>query len=226
MASTMTMAYPSDPRRIVVFSQQQQQEAQARAQAYSQQRHRASQYTRRMPAIDEYDLPPRPTRQRKISHRGAGGLFDDTDERGYRDAHEMHQVQSLQNGGLQSARGEKAARRVAMGKPAESRFEGFVAKVFMRQSRKAAGVAEGKEMDDERSETETQGKSTAEEAAIYQQKGTAAVAAAAAPDSLFLRECGMVRVQTNAPGGCIILPRNFVYREDFTYREDRDAGWI
>lgn len=223
MASTVAMTYPSDPRRVVVFPQQQQ--AQAQAQAYAQQRHRASQYTR-MAAIDEYDLPPRPTRQHKISHRGASGLFDDIDERSYRNAHEMHQVQRPQGGAHQSAKEERAARRVAMGKPAESRFEGFVTRVFTRQSRKEADVEEGKEEDDERSTTEIRGKSIVEETAIYQQKEAAAAAAAAASDSLFLRECGMVRVETNVPGGCIIVPRNFVYREDFTYREDRDAGWI
>ncbi|EUC46053.1 hypothetical protein COCMIDRAFT_4798 [Bipolaris oryzae ATCC 44560] len=185
-----------------------------------------------MAAIDEYDLPPRPTSQQKVSHRGASGLFDDTDERSYRDTHEMHQVQSPQGGAHQSAKEERVARRVAMGKPAESRFGGFVTRVFTKQSRKEAGVdaeaEEGKEGDDERSETETQGKSIIEEAVIYQQKeaAAAAAAAAAASDSLFLRECGMVRVKMNVPGGCIIVPRNFVYREDFTYREDRDAGWI
>lgn len=224
MASTVAMAFPSDPRRVV-FPQQPQ----VHAQAYVQQRHRASQYTR-MAAIDEYDLPPRPTRQRKISHRGASGLFDDIDERSYRDAHEMHQVQSPQSGTHQSAKEERAARRLAMGKPAESRFEGFVARVFTKQSRKGAEaeieVDEGKEGGDGRSEIEKRGKSIVEEATIYQQKEAAAAAAAAASDSLFLRECGMVRVQANAPGGCIIVPRNFVYREDFTYREDRDAGWI
>jgi hypothetical protein len=203
------MSYHTNPRDPLASLRQQQH------------RHQHQKYAKMAP--DEQELPPR--RPRKVTHRGSHGLFDDrdnTDEMAHANAHEMHQVQTRQLG-EQNTKDAKVARRIARGKPAESRLECFVARVFARHDKKSDNFEDGDEKEEDLSErimVGARGKSMVEEDSVYQPRDSAA-------DSLFLKECGMVRVKGNVPGGCLIVPRNFLLRDDFAYKEDREGGgWM
>lgn len=113
------------------------------------------------------------------------------------------------------------AERIARGKPAESKLSHLFAKVLHRTDKK-----EGFERFDDENEDLSKGIAIAVngqvmlgEAPMYQNRGevpnmyrnrgwdTGAV------ESLWLKECGMIRVKSDNPGGCHIVAKPFILRD-------------
>ena len=137
----------------------------------------------------------------RVTHRGAHGLFDDFDE-----VHELHHVQKT------SRREVRMAERIARGKPAESKISCLFAKVLPRNDKRDGfeRFDNGKEDLSKGIAIVVNGKAISGEDPVYQNRGwdTGAV------ESPWLKECGMIRVKSDNPGGCHIVAKPFILRDN------------
>ena len=146
----------------------------------------------------------------RVTHRGAHGLFDDIDEGSHSEAHELHHVQKTSRR-HQTNKEARMAERIARGKPAESKLSCLFAKVLPRSDRK-----DGFERFDDEKEDPSQGititvngNAMPGESPMYQNR----VWDIGAVESPWLKECGMIRVKSNSPGGCHIVAKPFILRD-------------
>jgi hypothetical protein len=164
------------------------------------------------------------------THTGTYGLFDDPDEiattTAHAEKHELHQLEGVirreerhdRHLDHKEARAdrrldrkrEKAAKRVAAGKPPKSKIHTFLGKIFggtdVGDSDEAVrlvgedGVKERKRRRGKRAEYAIVRKSKTLEPVYYAEDVDPV-------DSPWLRECGMVKVQSKDSGGCHIVPK-------------------
>ncbi|KAF1835941.1 hypothetical protein BDW02DRAFT_617519 [Decorospora gaudefroyi] len=151
---------------------------------------------------------PKPTPTQP--HTGTYGLFDDPDETAQTtalaEAHELHRLEAVirrqkRHDRYQQAKEAKAARRLASGKKERSRFFALFFGVFGGGGsgyRRGTVNAAGPEV-----EYRIVRKVSLPEP-VYGREDVYGV------DSLWLRECAMVKVWSKDPGGCHIVPGSMV----------------
>lgn len=148
-------------------------------------------------------MPKDPNR---VNHRGAQGLFDDIDDVSHAEEHELQDASRRA-----AAKEAKRAQRIARGKPAESKLSCLFAKVLSKRDKKDDGFEHFEDGIVSESITVTpEIKVTVPETKGYRYRDwdTGAV------ESPWLRECGMIRVKSNEPGGCRIVAKPFLLKDN------------
>lgn len=163
-----------------------------------------------------------PTNLHGMTHAGTIGLFDDDDEYdAVMKRNERYERQHLESvirrherrEGRQQRKEAKAADRAAKGKPELSRPASWIARLFGR----------GKESDIEPNARGTKNKdgdevSITTEYVVVRRPPSPEIVYTAEDldpvDSPWLRECGMIRVISDDAGGCHIVPKSSIQKND------------
>lgn len=152
-------------------------------------------------------------------HRGARGLFDDMDDASPNEAHEMHNVEKMKRRQREQMNKEaKRAQRLAMGKPAESKLSYLFTRAFSKNDKKDDDVDEFEPSANEKENfpprvavaTGAKAMVMAGETAKYHRNREWDTGAVESP---WLKECGMIRVKSNNPGGCHIVAKPFILKD-------------
>ncbi|KNG46818.1 DNA binding protein [Stemphylium lycopersici] len=174
-------------------------------------------------------------------HTGSQGLFDDVDETARSTARaEAKEIKALQTQIRRQLRRDrhqeykeaKIARRIAAGKPPESRMSELLERVFGARRKGDGGSLNAEEEAMRRIEAEKL--EEGEEGGVWEgnrSSGRARISYSIVRiskmpdpayrdndvqpvDSPWLRECGMVKVKSSNPGGCHIVSKTIIQREE------------
>ncbi|KAH7072029.1 hypothetical protein BKA63DRAFT_567958 [Paraphoma chrysanthemicola] len=171
-----------------------------------------------------------PTDQHGVTHAGALGLYDDADEKMAADQRlERHQREHLRTmirreqrrEGRQQRKEAKATKREAEGRSVLLRPGSWLEKALHREKHsrtESHRLKLGEDgIDDDKKPTKGQMRVTTEYV-VVRRPATPEPAHTAEDidpiDSPWLRECGMVRVKSDDSGGCHIVPKNSIQKND------------